>query len=139
MQLTKNFNLEELTASATAKIRKISNIPNDLQISRLKKLCESILQPLRDKLGLPIKVTSGFRNPSLNKAVRGSAYSQHLKGEAADIVCSNNKVLWDLICSMILTEEITVGQAIDEHNLKWIHIFLPDIKHHNQILHIKGT
>lgn len=80
-------------------------------------------------------MTSGYRSEALNKAVRGSATSQHLKGEAADIVSDDNKKLWLLICDMISNGEITVGQLIDEKKL-WIHISLPNERHHNQILHL---
>lgn len=53
---------------------------------RLSKLLESIRHILGDK---PLKVNSGFRNPSLNKAV-GSivSNSSHTRFEAADIVPS---------------------------------------------------
>ena len=81
-------------------------------------------------------MTSGFRSGKLNKAVRGSATSQHLKGEAADIVSDDNEGLWHLICEMILNGEIAVGQLIDERNLSWIHVSLPDGRHYNQILHL---
>lgn len=96
-------------------------------------LVNNILQPIRDKYGKPITVTSGFRSPSVNRLVGGSANSQHCKGEAADIKCENNKELWDLIIDMINNEEIVVGQLIDEKNLNWIHISLPNEKRKNQI------
>lgn len=97
-------------------------------------MVNNILQPIRDKYGKPITVTSGFRSPSVNRLVGGSANSQHCKGEAADIKCENNKELWDLIVDMINNEEIVVGQLIDEKNLSWIHISLPNEKRRNQIL-----
>lgn len=135
MKLTENFTLDELIASATARVKGIDNTPDPKQIETLKRLCEEILQPIRSKLGKPIRVTSGYRSPELNKAVRGSKTSQHLSGEAADIVCGDNCKLWNLICDMILKQEIRVGQLIDEKNLHWIHISLPDSNHLNQILH----
>ena len=49
-------------------------------------LAENVLDPAREQLGLPIKVTSGHRCPPKNKAVGGVENSQHLRGEAADIV-----------------------------------------------------
>lgn len=97
-------------------------------------LVNDILQPIRDKYGKPITVTSGFRSPSVNRLVGGSANSQHCKGEAADVKCEDNKELWDLIVNMIDNEEITVGQLIDEKKLSWIHISLPNEKRRNQIL-----
>lgn len=135
MQITKNFSYEELINSATAKIKKIDNTPNEEQKQNLIKLAKEILQPIRDKFNKPITITSGFRSEKLNKAVRGSKTSQHLKGEAVDIISSNNKELWNLIVSMIKNNEIEVGQLINEKNLSWIHISLPYNKK-NQILRL---
>jgi hypothetical protein len=44
------------------------------------------LQQLRDRVGKPIRVNSGFRCPVHNEAVGGAKGSQHLFGNAADIV-----------------------------------------------------
>ena len=59
--LTQNFTLEELIASPTAKMKGINNTPNARVIESLKHLCEEILQPIRNKFGKPITVTSGYR------------------------------------------------------------------------------
>lgn len=136
MKLTTNFTLEELISSSIAQLKGIDNIPGEKEINNLKCLCEEILQPIRSKFGKPIKITSGFRSFTLNQAVKGSKTSQHLLGEAADIVCEDNKALWNLICNMILNHEIIVGQLIDERNLSWIHISLPSSVNRNRILHL---
>lgn len=136
MNLTQNFTLEEMVFSAKAILHKIDNTPNAQQVNNIKRLCVEILQPIRERLGEALKVTSGFRTPMLNNFIHGSVTSQHLTGEAADIVCSDNRRLWNIICEMIITGEISVGQLIDEKNLSWIHISLPDSRHHNQILHL---
>ena len=54
----------------------------------MRLIVEKVLQPLRDGIDKPIKVTSGLRVPALNKAIGGSVTSQHCKGEAADIQMS---------------------------------------------------
>lgn len=137
MKLTENFTLEEMIASSTARRLKINNTPDEIVKSNLKKLCEEILQPIRNKWKLPIRVTSGYRCTALNKAVGGVKTSQHLKGEAADIQSKDLKGLWALIKTMIEEKIITVGQLIDEKNLSWIHISLPDSRHRNQVLYLK--
>ena len=97
MQLTSNFSLEEMTYSATAARMRISNIPDEEGKMRLKTLCEKILQPVRDRIGEPVVVTSAYRSARLNKAVGGVKNSQHQYGEAADIKCKDNKALWKLM------------------------------------------
>ena len=121
MNLSKNFTLSELTNSSTANYYKVSNTPDRWAFDNLKKLC------------------NGYRSPSVNRLVKGSASSQHLKGEAADITVGSkegNKKLFDMIVQMIENKEITVGQLIDEKDYKWIHISIPYRKV-NQILHLK--
>ena len=138
MMITKNFSREELLASATAKRLKIDNTPTKEQEARLYLLAYQILQPLRDRYGKPIRVSSGFRCKALNKAVGGVPTSQHQKGEAADLNngVTENKKLFLLAKKMMAEGELKVGQLIDEKNYSWIHISLPDSKHNNQILHL---
>lgn len=140
MKLSNNFKLEELIESSTAIHYKINNYPSPTEIDNLRKLCETILQPIRDKFGKAIYVTSGYRNPILNRKVKGSPSSQHIKGEAADITSIDNRMLWDMIVEMINNKEITVGQLIwecgDEESPDWIHISLP-YKKTNEILYLR--
>ena len=60
-QITKNFTLAELTYSDTANIKKIPNIPTEIEYNNMKNLCENVLQPLRDALKKPIRVNSCYR------------------------------------------------------------------------------
>ena len=137
MYITTNFTLEELYKSNTASKLGINNVPNKDVSNNLMILAVKILQPLREAYGKPITVTSGYRSFELNKAVKGSSTSQHLKGEAADLVTDNNKKLFEVAKRLIDEGKIKVGQLIDEYNYKWIHISLPNNKHNNQILHLK--
>lgn len=63
----------------------------------LMALVENVLEPAREKLGLPIIVNSGYRCERHNRHVGGVANSQHLSGEAADIRCEDNKRLVKII------------------------------------------
>lgn len=45
----------------------------------------TILQKIRNHFGKAVTITSAYRTPGKNKAVGGTAYSQHLYGKAADI------------------------------------------------------
>ena len=139
-QLTEHFNLNEFTYSTTAAAAKINNNVGTFEYNNLKKLCEDILEPIRQKWDIPIRITSGYRCPELNRRLKGSATSQHTKGEAADFESQDdcNGKLFHIIEAMIHNGEITVGQLIwekgDEHNPDWIHISLPMAHKKNQIL-----
>jgi len=85
MQLSKHFKLEEFTKSMTATRKGISNEPGSGEIKNLENLCYEILEPLRAKYDLPIKINSGYRSPALSEAIGSKSTSQHCKGMAADI------------------------------------------------------
>ena len=86
MQLSKNFTLEECISSRTAERMGIDNVPKDeAVIENMRALCLEVLQPLRDYVGAPIHINSGYRCKALNEAVGGVKNSQHCVGEAADI------------------------------------------------------
>ena len=87
MQLTKNFSLTEFTQSATAARLNISNSPNEKELENIKKTAE-YLQIIRDEIGVPMRISSGFRSKKLNKAIKGSLTSAHCYGSAVDIHAS---------------------------------------------------
>ena len=138
MYITSNFTIEELVASQAATRLDIDNTPDDKAYSQLCLLALEVLQPLRDAYKKPIKISSGYRCSKLNKAVGGVPTSQHQKGEAADIdnCTTENKKIFNLAKKMIEEGKLNVGQLIDEKGYSWVHISLPDGKHHNQILHL---
>ena len=141
MRISKNFTYDEMVYSATAERLKIPNIPNDTEKANLVKLVTEILQPIRDKWGSPIVVTSGYRSEVVNKAVGGVKNSQHRLGQAADIKIGSkaqNKALFNFIYDMVKKGEIQVGQLIDEYGYSWVHVSLPRTgKPNNQVIHIK--
>lgn len=139
MKITENFTFEELIHSAYAEKYHLSNLPKQDEIKKLNQLATEILQPIRNEFNNPIKVTSGYRSPQVNKAVGGSITSQHVKGEAADITSSDNKKLMTLITCLIKDEKIEVGQVINEFDYSWIHISLPTKTHHNEVLRAFNT
>ena len=90
--LTPHFKLREFTESATAKKHGIDNRPTPEVVENLKRLCQHTLEPLREKLGLPIIITSGYRTKELNDIiVHASRKSQHMSGQAADFWVSGFK------------------------------------------------
>ena len=60
-------------------------------------LVEQVLDPAREGYGKPVCVNSGYRCARHNAAVGGVVGSQHTRGEAADICCSDNERLARII------------------------------------------
>lgn len=124
MQLSKNFQLWELTKSTTAARKNISNAPNAAETANLKLVAENILQPVREHYGLPIVPTSGFRSKALNRAIGGSRSSQHMTGQAVDFevpgVSNYELATWiknNLEFDQVILEFYTKGDP----NSGWVH------------------
>jgi Uncharacterized protein conserved in bacteria len=82
---TPHFALLEFTESATARKYGIDNTPTPEIVENIRTLCENTLEPLREELGQPVIITSGYRCKALNDIIsHHSNRSQHLKGQAAD-------------------------------------------------------
>ena len=117
-----NFTLYELIHSTTADKHRISNIPNEEQIRNLQYGVDMVLQPLRNKYGKPIVITSGYRCAALNKLVGGVANSYHLQGNAADIRVHSQVEAKELF--EILKTIPSVDVALFEHSPTscWLHV-----------------
>lgn len=117
MNLSKNFTLEELIKTSV----KADNSPTPEAKSALKELVENVLQPVRDILNEPLIITSGFRSSKVNKAVGEAGNSQHTKGEAADVECSNNKLLFDTIRNKVVFDQL-IWEYGDDNAPAWVHV-----------------
>ena len=125
MQLTNNFSLAEMVKSETALRHDMDNTPGEAEIENLKRLCEQILQPVRDHFAKGVKVNSGFRHPEVNAKVGGSKTSDHCKGQAADIeipgIANADLAKW-------ITENLDFTQVILEFytpgipDSGWVHV-----------------
>lgn len=121
-QLTKNFSLHEFLVSQTAERNGIDMTPNAQVIANLTRLCCNILQPLRIHFETPIVITSGYRPREVNRLIGGASTSQHLVGQAADIVIPGHTI--DQIYKDLFMLSLPFDQMINEYG-KWIHISVP--------------
>ena len=134
MKLSKNFSRAEIEHSNTAKRLGISNEMSEKHLENMQRLIDNLIQPMRDAIG-PIRISSGYRSPKLNKAIGGSSRSQHSKGEALDLQFwekgkMNNKVIYD----WVLESGIEFDQMINEFDYSWIHISLKSRENRGQVL-----
>ena len=87
MKISKYVSLKEVTKSNTAIRKGIDNTPTQEQLNRISLLAHKVFDPLREWVGSPIIINSGFRSAKLNKAIGGSSSSQH---------CANNGAAFDI-------------------------------------------
>ena len=137
MQLSKNFNLVEMTKSQTATRKGIDNTPSAEHQGNLQSLCMHVLQPIRDHFSQVVTVSSGYRSPELCTAIGSKITSQHAKGQAADfeIFGVSNKELADYI-----NENLDYDQLILEYwnesdpNSGWVHCSYSESNNRRQYL-----
>jgi hypothetical protein len=136
MIITKNLTLEELIHSDTAKAKGIDNSPTNEHLKCLVEIANNIFQPLRDGIGKPIRISSGYRSEKLNKAVGGSKTSQHNKGQALDLVSTTgftNKDIFDYIKKHLEFDQM-IAEFPKNGNIQWIHVSYVKGKNRKQIL-----
>ena len=136
-RISKNFTLDELLASKTAKQKGIINAPGVDEVCALCALVHNVLQPLRDAMQEPIKIGSGYRCAKLNKAVGGVGNSQHTKGEAADL-CIDGDTAKGRRWFEWIRDHCQFDQLIWEHNAAgsyWVHVsFRADGQNRKQVI-----
>lgn len=125
----KHFTLSEFTRSVTAERYGLENNPNAAQIQNIECLCRLILDPLREAIGHPIYITSGFREPRLNYLVGGSITSAHKDGLAADFRVGDKDYLLDWAWCLLKSPSKEFNQRIDQciyyRDKHFIHVSLP--------------
>ena len=137
----KYFTIEELCRSETADKYGIGNHPTKDIERNLIDLVNNVLDPLREAIGAPITVNSGYRSPILNMKVGGASTSQHTKGEAADITRGSraqNKNLFSW-----LKENCDFDQLIwefgDASGPDWVHVSYRRGNNRKQVLKSKNA
>jgi|TARA_R100001224_G_scaffold109325_1_gene86623 hypothetical protein len=125
-KLSPHFTLEEFTRSATARRLNIDNTPGDREVLAMIELCSRVLEPVRAHFGgKPVRVTSGYRSPALNKAVGSSWRSQHRKGEAVDFEIpgvSNYDVARWIRDNLEFDQLILENYIRGDPNSGWVHV-----------------
>ena len=136
MKITNNFSLKELISSDTAKRENISNMPGSREMSNLVSLCNNVLQPLREFMGRPIKINSGYRSPKLNTKIGGSRTSSHMKGEASDIECQDDRL--NIKMFKYILENLEFDQCIIYKSVygrpRFVHVSYSKTENRNQAL-----
>lgn len=137
MQLSAHFTLDEFTFSQTASRRGINNDPPPAVMDCLQRTATG-LELVRNWLGAPILISSGYRCPELNAAVGGAHNSQHLTGEAVDFTCPSFGPPAKIVASLV-GSSIPYDQVIVEFG-RWVHIsFSQHNRHQALVIDADGT
>lgn len=124
IMISTNLSLAECITSQTAERKKIDNTPNAAVICSLRLVAEKVFQPLRKHFGKPIRVSSGYRSPALNRSIGGSVTSQHVKGEALDLQGTNgvtNAQIYNYIKKNLDFDQLIWEYGTDKEPA-WVHV-----------------
>ena len=132
MNLSRNFTIEELTYSRIAIEHGLENVPAPLAFQSLKNLATYLLQPLRDRYGSAIAITSGYRNETVNLLAGGVKNSQHTKGEAADCYIAEGP---EKLLEILKASGLDFDQAILYRRKKFLHLSYRERFNRRQVLY----
>lgn len=111
--------------------------PSAEVVENLSALCVNILEPLRVSLGVPLRITSGYRCPRLNAVLPGaSKTSQHKSGQAADLqsLYVSNREIFERIIALKLPFDQLITEFPDKHGEpRWIHVSYSS-RHRREVL-----
>ena len=135
--ISKHISIKEAVRSNTAERLGINNFPDSPILVRMQLLAENIFEPLRAYVDEPIFISSFYRSPELNKAIGGSANSQHCKGEAIDLDDiyggATNAEMFDFIKNNLDFDQL-IWEFGSDDNPAWIHVSYKKEGNRNRIL-----
>ena len=119
------FTHAEMVRSSTAARLEIDNAPSPAAEAELQALVDEVLDPLRELLGRPCRITSGYRGIVLNRAIGSRDTSQHIagpgRGAAADLKADRYSAR-EVLALIHQHTEIPVDQAIGYHPSRGGHV-----------------
>lgn len=121
MNLTPHFTLDELSYTSNKDYKELNLKRAEQNLGKMYMLA-GFAERVREIVGKPLIITSGYRCDSLNKAVGGSPTSQHKLGEAIDFKVrgmTNSQVACKLMASDLKFQQLIIENA---GSAEWVHI-----------------
>ena len=117
-QASPHFSWDELTTTGTG----LANNPNGAQRLNLERLAFNVLEPIRGQFG-PIRITSAFRSPGVNRAVGGTVNppSSHLDGRGVDLYATQGATAAQIATWLYGQTSIPLRQIIVESHTGHVH------------------
>lgn len=123
--LSEHFYLHEFTRSDYAARIGREIEPSESEVENLRRLCITVLEPIRVELDRVMCITSGLRPDWLNAAVGGSKNSDHIEGRAADFIVAG--LTPAQVCARVARMNLPFQQLILEFD-RWVHISVPMLR-----------
>jgi zinc D-Ala-D-Ala carboxypeptidase len=121
--LSENFTLDEFVFSQTAARLGIDNTPTPEVLANLKRLAQALEQVRSALGGVPVLISSGYRSPALNKAVKGARNSAHVLGLAVDFTAPRFGTVLQT-AKAAAASGVVYDQIIHEFG-RWVHLAVP--------------
>jgi zinc D-Ala-D-Ala carboxypeptidase len=127
------FWLSEFLRSDTATRKGLANVPGPAELANIRRPLAAGMERVRNLLGVPVHITSGYRSPEVNAAVGGTSTSQHCQGLAADFIAPDFGTPRS-IASYLMQHlpDLRFDQLIFEGT--WVHISFVNDKPRGEVL-----
>jgi len=137
IDISTHITWKEATHSETAESLGINNEPGKSALKAMQYVANNVFEPARNHFGKPIRVSSFFRCRELNKAIGGSKSSQHVHGEAIDMVAIGftNKELFDFIRQRGIFDQLIAEFPDENEEPKWVHVSLKMQNNRKQVMY----
>tara|TARA_R100000700_G_C3171953_1_gene146490 strand:+ start:1738 stop:2181 length:444 start_codon:yes stop_codon:yes gene_type:complete len=122
----------------------IDNKPSKEGILKLTLLATELLQPIRERLSAPLRITSGYRSPKLSEAIGSSSNSQHCRYEAVDLQFvkrgkMDNMMIYQALIDLDLDFDqciLEFGDATQNQVTRpdWVHLSWKVVDNRKQVL-----
>jgi len=139
--LSENFTLDEMVFSQTAARLGIDNTPSPEVLANLKRLAQALEQVRSALGGVPILISSGYRSPALNKAIKGARNSAHVLGLAVDFTAPRFGTVLQT-AKAAAASGASYDQIIHEYG-RWVHMAIPAVGQQARVetlsIHVAGV
>lgn len=137
MQLSEHFSLSEFTVTNSGNVNQPTNdyLPNLLRMA-------ATMEEVREALGYPIRISSGYRSEEVNLLAGGSKTSAHMRGLACDFTCYKFGTPKQ-VCLAIVDAGVDFDQLILEYKTNkqggdWVHIGLAEVNRGHVLTKLPG-
>lgn len=141
MRISEHISYSEAVKSQASVRNGFRNEPDAAQLQCMIDVAEAIFEPVRTHFGVPIAVSSFFRNIAVNAVIGGTKHSQHTKGQAIDIDADvyggiSNREIFDFIQCNLEFDQL-IWEFGDDDNPGWVHVSF--VKNNNRMEVIKSS